>query len=136
MTNPSSWSQPEGHSHTASLPSQPLPAWAKTYRTVLMVSGGVGLVTLAAIVVSFSLPASMYEPGGLRGVGFGIMASLFYAVGSLPYLIANAVYSIRWASSLRGRGYSVSGLSSAFLVTAPVLVAASILRGIAMLWWQ
>ena len=136
MTNPSSWSHPEGQSHTVSLPSQPLPSWAKTYRTVLMVIGGVGLVALAAIVVSFSLPANMDDPAGLRGVDFGIMTSLFYAAGSIPYLIANGVYAICWASSLRGRGYSVSGLSSVFLVTVPVLVAASILRGIAMLWWQ
>ncbi|MCB5291896.1 hypothetical protein BJQ90_01327 [Arthrobacter sp. SO3] len=72
----------------------------------------------------------------LRGVGFGIMLSFFYAVGSIPYFIANVVYAIRWATSLRGHGYSVARLSSAFLVAASILVATRTARGVARLWWH
>lgn len=110
--------------------------WARTLRTVLMALGWVGVAAFIGISVSFALPASMYEPGGLRGVGFGIMLSLFYAAGSVPYLIANVVYAIRRATSLRGHGYSVSRLSSAFLVAAPILVAISVAPGVALLWWH
>jgi hypothetical protein len=99
-----------------------------------MILGAISLLALIVITVSFSLPADMYEPGGLRAAGLGILLSLLYAVGSVPYLIANVVYAIRWAVSLRGQGYRVSGLSSAFLVAAPVLVAASIIHGAVFLW--
>lgn len=136
MTSPSPWNQPDDLAYAPPLAANTLPAWAKTYRTVLMVLGGIGVAALMGIIVSFSLPASMYEPGGLHGVGFGIMLSLFYAVGSIPYLIANVIYAVRWATSLRGHGYSASGLSSAFLVAAPILVALSVVRGVAMLWWH
>ncbi|MDN4645502.1 hypothetical protein [Arthrobacter sp. PsM3] len=135
MTSPAPWNEPDGYSYAEPLSPNMLPVWAKTYRTVLLVLGGIGVAALIGITVSFALPASMYEPGGLRGVGFGIMLSLFYAVGSIPYLIANVVYAIRWATSLRGHGYSVSRLSSAFLVAAPALVTISMVRGIALLWW-
>ena len=136
MTDPALWNEPGVTGYAAPLASNTLPSWARTYRIVLMILGGIAMAALLVIAVSFSLPASMYEPGGLRGVGFGIMLSLFYAVGSIPYLIANVVYAVRWATSLRGRGYSASGLSSAFLVAAPVLVAISVVRGVAMLWWH
>lgn len=107
--------------------------WAGTFRTVLMALGGLGAVALIGISVSFALPASMYQPGGLRGVGFGIMFSLFYAVGSIPYMIANVVYAVRWATSLRGHSYRTSRLSSAFLLAAPILVAMSDAYGVALL---
>lgn len=134
MTNPSPWNSPDGYSYAAPLASTALPAWAKTYRIVLMVLGGIAMLALLVIAVCFSLPADMYEPGGLRAAGLGILLSLLYAVGSIPYLIANLVYAIRWATSLRGRGYAASGLSSAFLVAAPIVVAASIIHGAAFLW--
>lgn len=136
MTSSSPWNQPDDLAYAPPLATNTLPSWARTYRLVLMVLGGAGLAALLGIIVSFSLPADMYEPGGLRGIGFGIMLSLFYAVGSIPYLIANVVYAVRWATSLRGRGYSPSGLSSAFLVAAPILIAVSVARGVAMLWWH
>ena len=136
MTSPAPWNELDGSSYATPPTSNALPAWARTFRTVLMAFGGLGVAALIGISVSFALPASMYEPGGLRGIGFGIMLSLFYAVGSIPYLIANVVYAARWAASLRGHGYSVSRLSSAFLVAAPILVAISVARGVAMLWWH
>ena len=136
MTSPAPWNELDSLAYAAPPASNTLPVWAKTFRTVLMVLGGLGVAALIGISVSFALPASMYEPGGLRGVGFGIMLSLFYAVGSIPYLIANVVYAIRWATTLRGHGYRVSRLSSAFLVAVPVLVAVSVARGVAMLWWH
>ena len=136
MTSPGPWNEPDGFAYATLPTSNRLPVWARTFRTVLMVLGGVAVAAFMAITVSFALPANMYEPGGLRGVGFGIMLSLFYAVGSIPYLIANVVYAIRWATSLRGHGYSVSLLSSAFLVAAPILVSLSVARGVVLLWWH
>jgi hypothetical protein len=135
VTSTSPRNETDGFAYAAPVATKPLPPWARTYRGVLMVLGGLAVATLTGIVVSFALPSSMYEPGGLRGVGFGIMLSLFYAAGSIPYLIANVVYAVRWATSLRGRGHSVSRLGSVFLVTAPLLVAASVVRGVALLWW-
>lgn len=136
MTSPAPWNETDGFAYATPPTSNTLPVWARTFRNVLMVLGGVGVAALIGIYVGFALPASMYEPGGLRGVGFGIMLSLFYAVGSIPYLIANVVYAIRWATSLRGHGYSVSLLSSAFLVAAPILVSLSVASGVALLWWH
>lgn len=136
MTNPAPWTQPDGYGYAARLASHPLPPWARVYRTVLMALGGVYMLALIVITISFSLPADMYESGGLRAAGLGILLSLLYAVGSGPYLIANIVYAIRWAVSLRGRGYRASGISSAFLVGAPILVALSVLRCAALLWWH
>jgi hypothetical protein len=134
VTDPFPWNNPGLTGYAAPLASNTLPSWARVYRTVLMVLGGIAMVALLVIAVSFSLPASMYEPGGLRAAGLGILLSLLYAVGSIPYLIANLVYAIRWATSLRGRGYAASGLSSAFLVGAPIVVAASIITSTFFLW--
>lgn len=136
MNSPAPWNEPDGFAYATPPSPNALPEWARTFRTVLMALGGLGVVALLGISISFALPASMYEPGGLRGVGFGIMLSLFYAVGSIPYMIANVVYAIRWAISLRGHGYSASRLSSAFLVAAPILVAMSVARGVALLLWH
>jgi hypothetical protein len=134
VTNPSPWNEPGLTGYAEPLASDTMPAWAKTYRIVLMVFGGFAMLALLVITICFSLPASMYEPGGLRAAGLGILLSLLYAVGSIPYLIANLVYTIRWATSLRGRGYAASGLSSTFLVAAPIVVAASIITSAFFLW--
>lgn len=136
MTSPSPWNEPDGLAYAAPLASNTLPRWARTYRTVLMALGGISVLAFIAITVCSALPANMYEPDGLRAVGVAIMLSLFYAAGSIPYLIANIVYAIRWATSLRGHGYRVSGLGSTFLVAAPILVAINIIRGAALLWWH
>lgn len=136
MTSPSPWNSPDGYSYAAPLATTNLPDWARFYRIVLMVFGGLAMLALLVITICFSLPASMYEPGGLRAVGLGILLSLPYAVVSIPYLIANLVYAIRWATTLRGRGHSASGLSSSFLVVAPIVVAASIIHGAVILWWH
>lgn len=134
MTDPSTWNNPDVTGYAAPLASNTLPSWARTYRIVLMVLGGIAMLALLVITICFSQPADMYEPGGLRAAGLGIMLSLVYAIGSIPYLIANLVYAVRWATSLRGRGYRASGLGSSFLVGAPIAVAVSIIHAAVFLW--
>jgi len=136
VTNPAPWTQPDGYGYAAPLASRSLPSWARVYRAVLMAIGGIFLLALIVITISFSLPVDMYDRGKLQALDVGIMLSLFYGAGSIPYLIANIVYAIRWAVSLRGRGYRATGISSVFLVAAPILVALTVLRGVALLWWH
>lgn len=67
-----------------------------------------------------------------------LLVDVLFALAAIPYLIASAVYGVRWAVSLRGRGYTVSGLSSFFLVAAPAIVTVAIGLGAAkaMIPWS
>lgn len=91
------------------------------------------LVMAAGYAISFSDSASMTS-----GAILMLIVDVLFALAAIPYLIANAMYGVRWAVSLRGHGYSVNGFSSFFLVTAPVVVTVVIGLGVAraMIPWS
>lgn len=117
-------SHPSGY-----FPSQPgqvraprLPAWATTFRTVLLIGAGLLVLLLLFLIGTATLgPADMYSDGGL-GV---LQATIWLGFGTIlltfPYLIASIVYAGLWATKLRGRGYRPYTATSWILVVGPVV---------------
>lgn len=137
MTAPSPWNEPDGAAYAAPFTSNTLPGWAKTYRTVLIVLGSVVTAWLLAIVAGYAM--SFPDAAGKTSAAILLLVvDVLFALVSIPYLIASAVYGIRWAVTLRGRGYTAGGFSSFFLVAAPSAVTVAVVFGFArvMIPWS
>lgn len=99
-----------------------LPQWAKTYRIALMVFHTTGLISIALLIIAYTVP---FEPGmgGKAQVAWTLLLLLIsFIFTSIPYIIANIVYGILWLTSLRGKGYRVNRASSFYVAIPPLLI--------------
>ncbi|SLK00114.1 hypothetical protein [Arthrobacter sp. P2b] len=111
----------------------PLPAWAKVFRTILLVVAGLLMVMLLLLFLAgTSASADMYTPGGTDVLQATIWLGLGTVVMTVPYLIASIIYAILWAAKLRGRGYRGYPATWA-LIAGPVVVALPIVALIGLI---
>ena len=64
MTSPAPWNETDGFAYVTPPTSNTLPVWARTFRNVLMVLGGVGVAALIGIYVSFAARQACTSPEG------------------------------------------------------------------------
>jgi hypothetical protein len=102
-----------------------------------MVLGSVTMAWLLAIVAGYAMTFPD-AAGKTSGSILLLIVDVLFALVAIPYLIASAVYGVRWAVTLRGRGYTAGGFSSFFLIAAPVVVTVAVGLGVAraMIPWS
>ena len=103
---------------------QPLPAWARTFRTVLLFGAGLLVLLLLLLVgTSTSGSADMYTSGGRSTLQAMVWLGLGALLLTIPYVLASIVYAVLWASKLHGRGFRGYPGTSWILIAGPILAA-------------
>ena len=103
---------------------QPLPAWARTFRTVLLFGAGLLVLLLLLLVgTSTSGSADMYTSGGRSALQAMVWLGLGALLLTIPYVLASIVYAVLWASKLHGRGFRGYPGTSWILIAGPILAA-------------
>ncbi|PRB44992.1 hypothetical protein CQ020_01815 [Arthrobacter sp. MYb23] len=106
----------------------PLPAWARTFRSGLLIGAGLLVLLLLLLIVVATSGSSAGGVGILEAVlwlGFG----LFWL--AIPYVLASIIYAVLWATKLRGNGYRRYPGTSWILVGGPILAGLPLL---ALIW--
>lgn len=102
----------------------PLPGWARTFRTVLLIGAGLlVLLVLLLIGTATSGSADMYSAGGRSVLQASIWLSLGTLLLTIPYVLASIIYAALWASKLRGRGFRRHPGTAWILIAGPILAA-------------
>ncbi|MGR0159160.1 hypothetical protein [Paenarthrobacter nitroguajacolicus] len=103
---------------------QPLPAWARTFRTILLILPGVlALLLLLVIWAATSGSIDMYSEGGLGVLQIIFWLGLGMILLAIPYVIGSVIYAVLWATKLRGRGYRRYPGTAWILFAGPVVAA-------------
>ncbi|AFR30215.1 hypothetical protein [Arthrobacter sp. Rue61a] len=101
----------------------PLPAWARTFRTILLILAGVLVVLLLLLIAVGTGSIDMYTEDGLGALQAVIWLCLGMLLLAIPYVIASVIYAALWATKLRGRGYRRYPATTWILVAGPILAA-------------
>ncbi|YCK83013.1 hypothetical protein M1D89_07215 [Arthrobacter sp. D3-18] len=106
----------------------PLPAWARTFRTILLILAGL-LVLLLLLLFGAGTTGSadMYSEGGLGVLQATIWLGLGTVLLTIPYVTASIIYAALWAGTLRGRGYRRYPGTTWILIAGPIVAALPVL---------
>jgi hypothetical protein len=106
----------------------PLPAWARVFRLALIcLGGGIALLLVVFLAGSMTSQASVYTESGRADIQLAIWLGLLLILLSVPYVLASLVYGVRWAVTLRGRGYRSYPGTTWLLVLGPIAVIVPVL---------
>lgn len=109
---------------TVQVQAWPLPAWARTFRTILLIGAGfLVLLLLLLIGTSTSGSADMYTAGGRSALQAMVWLGLGALLLTIPYVLASIIYGVLWASKLQGRGFRRYPGTSWILIAGPILAA-------------
>ncbi|MDR6987561.1 hypothetical protein J2Y66_002043 [Paenarthrobacter nitroguajacolicus] len=101
-----------------------MPAWARTFRKVLLIGAGLLVLLLVLLVgTSTSGSADMYSAGGRSGLQAIVWLGLGVLLLTIPYVLASIIYAVMWASKLRGRGFRRYPGTTWILIAGPLLAA-------------
>ncbi len=115
-------------SHPGQVQPPPLPAWARTFRTILLILAGLLVLLLLLLFgAAMSGSADMYSEGGRSVLQATIWLGLGTVLLTIPYVIASIIYAALWAGKLRGRGYRRHPGTTWILIAGPIVSALPIL---------
>ncbi|MDQ0662448.1 magnesium-transporting ATPase (P-type) [Arthrobacter ulcerisalmonis] len=113
----------------------PLPAWARIFRTILLVLAGILLLLLLLlllITMGTSRAGDMYDDNTMAVFQATIWLGLALTALTIPYLLASVTYGALWAAKLRGRGYRGYPATTWILVVGPLVVGLSVMAVVAL----
>lgn len=110
-----------------------LPAWAGTFRTVLLVLAAILLLLLLLLLMmGTSRAGDMYAGGTSAVLQATIWIGLALPALGVPYVVASIAYGALWTARLRGRGYRRYPATTWMLVAGPIVVGLSITALVAL----
>ena len=101
--------------------SLPLPDWARAFRIILIILGGVfALLLLMFLLVNEATESSFYTESGRAAINILLGLGVVILLLAVPYLLASLIYAFLWSTSLRGKGYRSYAGTTWFLIAAPL----------------